>query len=98
MVDAPPRDESSSLQPAGRAAPTWVAVITAWRWPVALVAVAYVALVAWSRSCERVEEQQRAPEAAVDRAEKLATSIAERFRTGRITSTFHAAMPRMLSG
>ena len=66
----------------------------------AWAAVALAAVVAgaavWLATCRTVDESRRAATAAVDRVARSAGDIAERFRTGRITTTFIAAIPRLL--
>lgn len=67
---------------------------TAWRWPVVVLLLAALAWLAYERACRSLE---RAPGAAVREAADAAGAIAERFRSGRITTTFTAALPRLQS-
>lgn len=66
------------------------------KWPVAVVLVAFLAYLAFGRASRAVEEGARAPVTAIESAGELATTIAERFKTGRITTTFTAALPRLV--
>lgn len=75
---------------------TAVQVINSLKWPVAVVLVAFFAYLAFSRASRAVEEGARAPATAIENAGELATTIAERFKTGRITTTFTAALPRLI--
>jgi hypothetical protein len=63
---------------------------------VALVVVAVVAYLAVDRAGRAAESGARAPADAVERAGEAAEAIAERFRTGTITTTFTAALPRLV--
>lgn len=73
--------------------PTWLRLLVALRWPAALIVALVVVVVAVERACNRTYEQGRATVARVGEA---AASIAERFRTGTITTTFVAAIPRLV--
>ncbi len=66
------------------------------RWPLALVVVAVLGYLGSERVCRTVEGAQQAPVRTVERVEDAVQGIAERFRSGRITSTFEAALPRLL--
>lgn len=66
------------------------------RWPVALMVVAFLGFLVSRNACETVEAGQRAPERTVTQAAEALEGIAERFRTGKITTTFNAALPRLL--
>jgi hypothetical protein len=71
-------------------------VATRWRWPiVALLVVGLVlaAVMAW-RACALVERFSNAPGGAA----RAVGEIAERFHSGRITTTFLADIPRLLPG
>lgn len=66
------------------------------RWPVALVVVAVLAFLGSERVCRTVEGAQQTPERAIERVAEVAQGIAERFRSGQITTTFMAALPRLV--
>lgn len=65
--------------------PTWLRLVGALRWPATLIVALAVVVVALERACNRAHEQGRATVAQVGEA---AASVAERFRTGTITTTF----------
>lgn len=67
----------------------------AWRWPLVALALALLAYAAAERACRAVE---RAPASAVREVGEAAKGLAERFRSGRITTTFTAALPRLEPG
>jgi hypothetical protein len=72
--------------------------LRSWRWPlVALASVLIAAAVVW-RACRTVEESSRETRAAVEGVGKALGDVAERFQTGRITTTFTAAIPRLNPG
>lgn len=62
------------------------------RWPVVVLALGALAFLAYERTCRSVEQ---APATAVREAGQAVGAIAERFRSGRITTTFTAALPRL---
>jgi hypothetical protein len=66
------------------------------RWPMAMVIVAFLGYLAAQRACTTVEEAQRAPERTVEQTAEALGGIAERFRTGKITTTFLADLPRLI--
>jgi hypothetical protein len=66
----------------------------AWRWPLVLVLIALVAAATAWRVCGVVE---RSSKNAADTARAVG-EIAERFRSGRITTTFLADIPKLLPG
>jgi len=66
------------------------------RWPLLLLAVVVVAALLAMRACWTVERGGDAAAGAVDAAGAHVADIAERFRTGTITSTFLAAIPRLV--
>jgi hypothetical protein len=63
--------------------------MAAWRWPVVVLLLALLAYVGTRQSCQALRESRRA---AVD----AVTGIADRFRTAQITTTFTAAIPRLV--
>jgi len=65
------------------------------RWPLVAVFVAWLAFLAFHETCQAVRD---GPASAVKGAADAAGAIAERFRTGRITTTFTAALPRLQPG
>jgi hypothetical protein len=67
----------------------------AWRWPLVVVAVALVALLAARELRETVRDGGRATADAVRAAGEGAADIAARFATGTITETFISAIPRL---
>lgn len=77
---------------------TAVELIYSLRWPVAVIVLAYVGYLMTDRSCQSADNHSQAPVEVIEQAEKMATSIAERFHSGRITKTFNAAIPRLLTG
>ena len=66
-----------------------------WRWPLVAVVVAWLAFLAVQQTCRFLRE---GPGAAVRDAADAVGTIAERFHTGRITTTFTAALPRLQPG
>ncbi len=72
--------------------------LRSWRWPlVALVSVAIAGGLVW-RACRTVEESSRETRAAVEGVGKALGDAAERFKSGKITTTFTAAIPRLNPG
>src|SRR5260370_13170943 len=69
--------------------------MTHWRWALAAVFVAWLACLAVPETCRSLREGPRS--ALKDAAEAVGT-IGERFHTGRITTTFTAALPRLQPG
>jgi hypothetical protein len=67
--------------------------LAAWRWPLVVVVLAVVGLLGAREACRAFRATQ---EAAVEAVEGL-TGIAERFHTGTITTTFTAAIPRLVA-
>jgi hypothetical protein len=65
------------------------------RWPIVVLVVAGLALLALQKVCRVASE---GPSLAVKQAGDAAGQIAERFRTGRITTTFTAALPQLEPG
>lgn len=70
-------------------------IVASLRWPVALVVVATIGYFSFYRACETVETQKDLPVQAAQEARKIVSSIAEKFKTGKITTSFVAALPRM---
>lgn len=69
-----------------------------WRWPlVAVVGAVLVFLLVW-RACRLVDDSRREARATVADVGKAAREVAEGFKTGRITNTFVAAIPRLQPG
>jgi len=66
-----------------------------WRWPLVVVLLALLGYLALDRACRAVVH---APSSAIQEAAEAAKGIAERFRSGRITTTFTAALPRLEGG
>ena len=76
----------------------WERILLGLRWPAVALAVVVVAALAIQRACSVASD---APARTVDAMRDLAADaagIAERFRTGRITTTFIAAVPRLVGG
>jgi len=65
------------------------------RWPLVAVIVAWLGTLTLNETCRALRE---GPASAVKEAANAAGAIAERFRTGRITSTFTAALPELQPG
>jgi len=65
------------------------------RWPAVAVIVAWLGYLAVHETCRAMRE---APGSAVKEAAEAVGAIAERFRSGRITTTFTAALPRLQPG
>lgn len=65
------------------------------RWPLVAVIAAWLAYLTLNQTCRVLRE---GPASVVKEAAAAAGSIAERFRTGRITSTFTAALPELQPG
>lgn len=72
-----------------------VEVIRTLRWPVVVIAIGVLGFLISQRGVQAVEQSARAPERTVERAAEAIGGIAERFRTGKITTTFVAALPRL---
>jgi hypothetical protein len=69
--------------------PSWHAL----RWPLVVVAVVLIAVLGSLRACHTVGEEQRA---SLDQVGRAAADLAERFSTGRITTTFVASIPELV--
>lgn len=82
MANPPPHPERSGA----------LAVL---RWPLVVLAVAVLAALLAARACRTVERTGRAGADAVRALGGEARGLAERFRTGTITETFIAAIPRL---
>lgn len=65
------------------------------RWPLVAVIAAWLAYLTVNQTCRALRE---APASMMKGAADAAGSITERFRTGRITSTFTAALPQLQPG
>jgi hypothetical protein len=65
------------------------------RWPLTLLVLGVLVLVAVERTFRWVTD---VPRSAVKEAADAAGALAERFKTGRITSTFTASLPRLEPG
>lgn len=65
------------------------------RWPLVAVLVAWLAFLAFHEMWRTLRE---GPASALKEAAGAAGAIAERFRTGRISTTFTAALPRLQPG
>ncbi len=76
----------------------WARVVVALRWPTVVLAVAALCYLAWAKACSTVDHQGAAAVDTVKRMGRTAGDIAERFRTGRITTTFTAALPHLAPG
>jgi len=66
-----------------------------WRWPLVAVVVARLAFLAFHETCRSLRE---GPASAVRDAAAALGVVAGRFSTGRITTTFTAALPRLQPG
>jgi len=77
---------------------SWERVAISWRWPlVVLVVIAAGAFMA-HRACRLAEEAPARTADAVRGLTDDVAGIAERFRTGTITTTFLADVPRLVEG
>jgi len=85
----------ASAEPSPPHPPHWSQALAHWRWPLAVVVLAVLAYLGAERACRSVEQ---APRSAVRDAAEAVGGIAERFRSGRITTTFTAALPRLEPG
>src|SRR5262245_32434074 len=65
------------------------------RWPLVVLGLGILGFLAVERACRTARE---APEAALRGVTQAVGDIAERFRNGRITTTFVAALPRLEPG
>ena len=65
------------------------------RWPLVAVLTAWLAYLTLAQTCRVLRE---GPASVMKEAADAAGSITERFRTGRITSTFTADLPRLQPG
>jgi hypothetical protein len=72
--------------------------VRAWRWPLVVLAVAVLAAVSAWRACRSIEEGPRQARQTVGDVGRALGDAAERFKTGRITTTFTAAIPRLSPG
>ncbi len=66
--------------------------LAAWRWPLVVLLLAMLAYLGAREACRTFRATQQA---AVDTVSEL-SGIAERFQTGTITTTFTAAIPRLV--
>jgi len=66
--------------------------LAAWRWPLVIVVLAVVAYLGAREACRAFRATQ---EAAMEAVEEL-SGIAAKFHTGTITTTFTAAIPRLV--
>jgi hypothetical protein len=66
-----------------------------WRWPLVAALLLVLGYLGAERACRAVVH---APGSAIQEAAEAAKGIAERFKTGRITTTFTAALPRLEPG
>ncbi len=65
-----------------------------WRWPlVAVLALALGSIGVW-RACRFFDQSRRAASDTVRGLGQAVSDVAERFKSGRITTTFTAAIPR----
>jgi hypothetical protein len=65
------------------------------RWPLVVVILGVLGLLALERTCATSEQTQQVTLEAAKRLGESAVTIAERFRSGTITTTFTAAIPRL---
>jgi hypothetical protein len=63
--------------------------LDAWRWPLVVLALGLLAFVGARESCRAFKESR-------DRTVEAVAGIADRFTTGTITTTFTAAIPRLV--
>ncbi len=67
-------------------------------WATVVLAAVIATTLVWLATCRTIRHGQQAAEDTVERVARGAADLAERFRTGRITSTFVAALPRLVPG
>jgi len=75
---------------------TWPMLLRALRWPVVILALAGLAVLAVRAIRDTAREGGRAAVNAVHAAADGAAEVAARFATGTITTTFRAALPRLV--
>ncbi len=68
------------------------------RWPAVVVLLGLLGVFVQQRACHSLEGNREAALDAAGRVGETALTIAERFRTGSITTTFTAAIPRLDPG
>ncbi len=93
-----PRQEHRDA-PAANAA---VLLLTQYRWPLTLLGLAGIAaaaaLLAWNRSQDTVRDAIGQTAETANTLSKRVEAIAEKFRSGSITETFIASLPKIESG
>ncbi len=72
--------------------PAWLKVLLALRWPLTLLLVVVLALLAVQQGWRSLRQ---VPRDAVASLGEAASTIAERFKSGTITTTFVAALPQL---
>ena len=93
-----PRSSRPFRRPPASAFAEWTEVLLGFRWPLAMIVLASLVYLAHARACRHAAEGPGAAAAAIERAGEAAATVAERFRSGRITTTFTASLPRLLPG
>jgi hypothetical protein len=70
--------------------------LTSWRWPLVTILLALLGYLAYQQGCDAVRSSQQMPAETVRELGEAAATIAERFQTGQITTTFVSALPHLL--
>jgi hypothetical protein len=70
--------------------------VHALRWPLTTIVVSVFAFLAADRACTTADRAAVAPAHAAEGVIEAFSGIAERFRSGRITQTFRADLPRLV--
>lgn len=94
-TDGGERERGRSAEPETRS--SWAEVLLGFRWPLTLFVLAFLVHVTASRSCRTIEERPGPAAEAIVAAGEAVGGIAERFRSGTITTTFTAAIPRLVT-
>jgi len=81
----------------GAERPPWVQILHTIRWPLVVVTLALLSLIAVHELRETAREGGRATAEAVRAVGASAAEIASRFKTGTITTTFISAIPRLVA-
>jgi hypothetical protein len=71
-------------------------VLVSWRWPLVIIVLAVLVWLAYQKACQTVQTSQDVPVETVRELGEAAATIAERFQTGQITTTFISAIPHLL--
>lgn len=92
----PSEPAEEKREPAPREPVSALRLVEALKWPVALAVLAVVGYLSVDRAGDTAEQGTRAPAETVEAAAKAVEGVAARFKTGTITTTFTAALPRLV--